>query len=87
MKIDFNSDNVDSLRCSEILTQLFHSQCTPTTMRSLRAESLASFGVWLEEYAPCKIKMRSDGIGIDSIEIEEKDYLLLVLKHYKREDK
>jgi len=56
-------------------------------MRSLRAESLASFGVWLEEYAPCKIKMRSDGIGIDSIEIEEKDYLLLVLKHYKREDK
>ena len=86
MIIDFENDNdPEADRCSEILNVLFYRHCPQYTLFSdNREELLIKFGIWFEEFAPCKIKMSGD--GIESIEIEEKVYLMLILK-YAHENK
>lgn len=81
MIIDFeNDDDTEAARCGEILNTLFFYHCPEYSLFDEdREEKLVKFGIWFEEFAPCKIKMT--GEGIESITIEEKDYMMLILKY------
>lgn len=87
MIINFeNVDDPEADRCTKILTTLFLDRYPGySILDEDREEKLVKFGIWFEEFAPCKIKMSSE--GIESIEIEEKDYLMLVLKHSDKEER
>jgi hypothetical protein len=89
MKIRFDPflNDPERDRISDILKIMFmhhYPAVKEYYSHSDRNKQLDEYVSWLESLIPCKIKMSTDhGVyGIEEIDLEEKDYLLLILKYY-----